>query len=180
MFFSLIFQAEQVDEFFSSCGNSYLCLHVAAYCFAVNTYNTLQPSVMTHQADTYRFLPSELIDHIMRHITADVHRNWPKETQLFVNFLVRYHNRMADFAQGQLLQSLGKGMQRAMKLNKGIRNLCVLPFLLTSSMYHLFHNSFQRAFDCWVSEGNRLSQSLLASSWQFSLWSIQDWQVYDL
>ena len=89
---------------------------MAAYWFAVNAFNTLQPSVVTHQSDTYRFLPSELIDHMMRHINAGVHNNWPKETQLFVNFLVRYHNRMTDFAQGQLLQSLGKGMQRAMKL----------------------------------------------------------------
>ena len=46
----------------------------------------------------------------MSHITAGVHNNWPKKSQDFANFLVRYHNHMADFAQGQLLQSLGKGM----------------------------------------------------------------------
>ena len=106
----MIFQAEQIDEFFSSCGGNYLCLHMAAYCFAVNTYNTVQPSVTIHQADAYQHVPSDLIDHVMRHVTAGVHTNWPKDSQNFVNFLVQYHNRMADFAQGQLLQSLGKGM----------------------------------------------------------------------
>ena len=108
--FVLFFQANKVDEFFSSLGSSYLCLHMAAYCFAVNTYNNIQPSMQTRQADVYYHLPSDLIDHVMHHIAADTHGNWPKESQDFVNFLVRYHNRMADFAQGQLLQSLGKGM----------------------------------------------------------------------
>ena len=83
---------------------------MAAYCFAVNTYNNIQPSMPTRQADVYYHLPSDLIDHVMYHIAADAHGNWPKESQDFVNFLVQYHNRMADFAQGQLLQSLGKGM----------------------------------------------------------------------
>lgn len=83
---------------------------MAAYCFAVNTYNSLQPSLSTHQADVYHQLPSDLIDHVMSHVTAGVYNNWPEESQNFANFLVRYHNHMADFAQGQLLQSLGKGM----------------------------------------------------------------------
>ncbi|KAM7430043.1 hypothetical protein ABFA07_019200 [Porites harrisoni] len=103
-------EANKVDEFFSSLGSSYLCLHMAAYCFAVNTYNNIQPSMQTRQADVYFHLPSDLIDHVMHHIAADTHGNWPKESQDFVNFLVQYHNRMADFAQGQLLQSLGKGV----------------------------------------------------------------------
>ena len=83
---------------------------MAAYCFALNTYNNIQPSMQTRQADVYYQLPSDFIDHVMHHIAADIHGNWPKESQDFVNFLVQYHNRMADFAQGQLLQSLGKGM----------------------------------------------------------------------
>ena len=83
---------------------------MAAYCFAVNTYNNLQPSLVSQQADAYHYLPSDLIDHVMLHIASGVHSNWPEESQEFVNFLVQYHNRMADFTQGQLLQSLGKGM----------------------------------------------------------------------
>ena len=83
---------------------------MAAYCFAVNTYNSLQPSLSTDQADVYHYRPSDLIDHVMSHVTAGVNNNWPKESQNFANFLVRYHNHMADFTQGQLLQSLGKGM----------------------------------------------------------------------
>ena len=106
----MIFQAKQVDEFFSNFGSSYLCLDMAAYCFAVNAYNILQPSLMTQQADVYHYSPSDLIDHVMDHVAAGVHSDWPKESQNFVNYLVQYHNRMADFAQGQLLQSLGKGM----------------------------------------------------------------------
>lgn len=109
-FFSFIFQASEVDGFFSSFGGSYLCLHMAAYCFAVNTYTSLQPSLSTHQANVYHQLPSDLIDHVMSHVTAGVHKNWSEESKNFANFLVRYHNHMADFAQGQLLQSLGKGM----------------------------------------------------------------------
>lgn len=66
--------------------------------------------MQTRQADVYYHLPSDLIDHVMYHIAVDTHGNWPKESQDFVSFLVQYHNRMADFAQGQLLQSLGKGM----------------------------------------------------------------------
>ena len=99
-----------MNEFFSRFGDSYLCLHMAAYCFAVSTYNIIQPSLSTHQADVYYHLPSDITDHVMSHITAGVHNNWPKKSQDFANFLVRYHNHMADFAQGQLLQSLGKGM----------------------------------------------------------------------
>lgn len=83
---------------------------MAAYCFAVNTYTSLQPSLSTHQADVYHHLPSDLIDHVMSHVTAGVHHNWSEESQHFAGLLVRYHNHMADFAQGQLLQSLGKGM----------------------------------------------------------------------
>ena len=98
-----------MDEFFKRFSSSYVCLHIAAYCFALNTYNILHPSLITGQADAYHLLPSELVDHVLRHVTAGVHSNWPKESQHFVNFLVQYHNRMADFAQGQLLQSLGKG-----------------------------------------------------------------------
>ena len=106
-----LFQAEQVDEFFSSFGNSYLCLYLAAYCFALHIYNALQPWLKSHsQADVYHFLPSDLIDHIIYHVAAGVHADWPKETQSWVNVLIQYHNRMADFVQGQLLHSLGKGM----------------------------------------------------------------------
>ena len=83
---------------------------MAAYCFALNTYNSLQPSLSAHQADVYHELPSDLIDHVMSRVTAGVHNNWSEESQTFANFLVRYHNHMADFAQGKLLQSLGKGM----------------------------------------------------------------------
>lgn len=104
-------KAEQVDEFFRSFGNSYLCLYLAAYCFALHTYNALQPWVKSHsQADVYHFLPSDLIDHIIYHVAAGVHADWPKETQSWVNVLIQYHNRMADFVQGQLLHSLGKGV----------------------------------------------------------------------
>ena len=110
MYFFIKFQASEVNEFFSRFGDSYLCLHIAAYCFAVSTYNIIQPSLSTHQADVYHHLPSDITDHVMSHITAGLHNNWPKKSQDFANFLVRYHNHMADFAQGQLLQSLGKGM----------------------------------------------------------------------
>ncbi|XP_022807104.1 neuroblastoma-amplified sequence-like isoform X1 [Stylophora pistillata] len=103
-------EASEVNEFFSSFGNSYLCLHMAAYCFAVSTYSILQPSLSTHQADVYHHLPSDITDHVMSHITAGLHNNWPKKSQDFANFLVQYHNHMADFTQGQLLQSLGKGV----------------------------------------------------------------------
>lgn len=82
---------------------------MAAYCFAVNTYNSLQPAVTTHQADVYHHLPSDVIDHVMSHVAAGVHSDWSKESQNFANFLLQYHNHMADFTQGQLLQSLGKG-----------------------------------------------------------------------
>lgn len=108
--FSFIFQASEVDEFFSGFRSSYLCLHMAAYCFAVNIYNNLQPSLSTHQADVYHHLPSDLIDHVMSLVASGLHNNWPNESQNFANFLAQYHNHMADFAQGQLLQSLGKGM----------------------------------------------------------------------
>ena len=102
-----------MDEFFSNFGSSYLCFHLAAYCCALHTYNTLQPWLISHsRADVYRFLPSDLIDHIMCHVAAGVHTNWKNESQPWVNSLIQYHNRMADFAQGQLLRSLGKGVTR--------------------------------------------------------------------
>lgn len=104
-------KAEQVDEFFSNFGSSYLCFHMAAYCCALHTYNTLAPWMISHsRADVYRFLPSDLIDHIMYHVAAGVHTKWKNECQPWVNSLIRYHNRMADFAQGQLLRGLGKGV----------------------------------------------------------------------
>lgn len=100
-----------MDEFFSNFGSSYLCFHMAAYCCALHTYNTLAPWMISHsRADVYRFLPSDLIDHIMYHVAAGVHTKWKNECQPWVNSLIRYHNRMADFAQGQLLRGLGKGM----------------------------------------------------------------------
>ncbi|CAH3196515.1 unnamed protein product, partial [Porites evermanni] len=87
------------------------CQHEAVLCLFTDSLQFV-PSTLcnTRQADVYYHLPSDLIDHVMHHIAADAHGNWPKESQDFVNFLVQYHNRMADFAQGQLLQSLGKGV----------------------------------------------------------------------
>ena len=78
-----LFQAEQVDEFFSNFGSSYLCFHMAAYCCALHTYNTLAPWMISHsRADVYRFLPSDLIDHIMYHVAAGVHTKWRTNASL--------------------------------------------------------------------------------------------------
>ena len=97
-------QPREAVELFQKLHDSYLCLHMATYYYALELYTRLKP-----HPKLYHHRPADVIEHVIDHVSTGIPPDWPEETRDVATLLIQYHNQMADFVQAQLLQSLGRG-----------------------------------------------------------------------
>ena len=77
----------------------------------------LSPDIDIDQADVYHHPPDDVVKHVMGLLEKCDSSDWTEDVQTVVTCLLQYHNQMVDFAQAQLLQSLGRGKQSIFKQN---------------------------------------------------------------
>ncbi|XP_048583516.1 NBAS subunit of NRZ tethering complex isoform X2 [Nematostella vectensis] len=100
----------EASELFQKYSSSYLCLHVAAYCYALDLYSRLNPDLRKHQPAVFTHKPTDVIEHVVRFVIDGVPSEWSEELHALSTCLLQWYNQMADFSQAQLLQSLGRGV----------------------------------------------------------------------
>jgi len=82
---------------------------MATYCFALDIYSRISPDINLDQALYYCNSPDEVINHVINHVINGPPSDWSERLKADCFNLLKWNNQMRDFAQAQLLQSLGRG-----------------------------------------------------------------------
>ncbi|XP_031558111.1 neuroblastoma-amplified sequence-like isoform X2 [Actinia tenebrosa] len=100
----------EANQIFQNYANDYFCLHLATYSFALEIYTTINPDETLDQPPVYSQDPDDVITHVINEVNHIVGCNCPEDLQDVCSCLIKWYNQMTDFAQAQLLHSLGRGV----------------------------------------------------------------------
>ena len=103
-------QAEDIDQCFEKLPRSLMGLTLATYVYSLHIHNYLRPDITNQPAKVYLCCPVSVIEQVLSHVKNGNDSDWPTEVQALLPFLKKYYNQMTDYAQGQTLQKLGRGM----------------------------------------------------------------------
>ncbi|XP_070541643.1 NBAS subunit of NRZ tethering complex-like [Ptychodera flava] len=104
---------EDAEEIFEKLPRTAVSLQLAAYYYALQIYNILNPSQSSDVSQLYTHSPNMVIDVVISHVTSQSNPDWPHPLTSLVPLLQNYVELLADFMQGQMLQSLGRGVDVA-------------------------------------------------------------------
>ncbi|XP_015206508.2 NBAS subunit of NRZ tethering complex isoform X1 [Lepisosteus oculatus] len=103
-------QVLDANKCFDKQSHSALSLQLAAYYYALQIYTRLAPCFKDKCHTLYRADPKELIKLVTKHISDNAAVTWPEELEKLIKQLCLYNERLTDFTQAQILQSLGRGV----------------------------------------------------------------------
>lgn len=73
---------------------------------------TIIPDETLDQPQVYSQAPDDVITHVVEELNHSIKCKYPEDLQNVCKCLVKWYNQMTDFAQAQLLQSLGRGKMK--------------------------------------------------------------------
>ncbi|CAH6786831.1 Nbas [Phodopus roborovskii] len=103
-------QVLDANKCFEKQAHSALSLQLAAYYYSLQIYARLAPCFRDSCHPLYRVDPKELIKMVTSHVAQHEHDAWPEDLVSLIKQLHYYNERLLDFTQAQLLQSLRKGV----------------------------------------------------------------------
>lgn len=112
MFVLDILKLSEANKILQNYSNNYFCLHLATYSFALEIYSTINSDETLDQPPVYSQAPDDVITHMIKKVNHDVEFKYPENLQNACACFVKWYNQMTDFAQAQLLQSLGRGKMK--------------------------------------------------------------------
>ncbi|KAM8953953.1 NBAS subunit of NRZ tethering complex isoform 2-T2 [Pelodytes ibericus] len=103
-------QVLDANKCFEKQSHSALSLQLASYYYSLQIYAHLAPCFKDKCHPLYRADPKELIKMVTKYVSEYANNNWPMELVTLIGQLHYYNERLVDFTQAQILQSLGRGV----------------------------------------------------------------------
>ncbi|KAM9317014.1 NBAS subunit of NRZ tethering complex [Gastrophryne carolinensis] len=103
-------QVLDANKCFEKQSHSALSLQLAAYYYSLQIYAHLAPCFKDKCHPLYRVDPNMLIRMVTSYVSEYANANWPIELVPLIEQLHYYNERLVDYTQAQILQSLGKGV----------------------------------------------------------------------
>ncbi|XP_064620288.1 NBAS subunit of NRZ tethering complex-like [Lineus longissimus] len=85
-------------------------LELAAYYYALQVYNILQPYNEPRWNSLYTQPPAKVIQGVIKLVTRNKKDEWSPDVKELIPNLLKYHDLLSDFTQAQILQGLGRGV----------------------------------------------------------------------
>ncbi|XP_077988543.1 NBAS subunit of NRZ tethering complex-like [Glandiceps talaboti] len=106
-------QPLDAEEVLEKLPRTAMSLQLAAYFYALQIYTSMTSYLGSNVSDLYLHSPNKVIDVVISHVTSQSNPDWSESVKALVPKLQHYVELLADFMQGEMLRSLGRGVDVA-------------------------------------------------------------------